>query len=73
MQEQNQPGVLDTLAVWYISLLASTAKAAIPVAPHLRDVIIAQSRYIHVHEILIWQLSFHTMMATGLLWRLCSH
>lgn len=46
MQEQKQPSVLDTLAVWYISLLASTAKAAIPVAPHLRDVIIAQSRYV---------------------------
>jgi hypothetical protein len=44
MQEQKQPTVLDTLAVWYISLLASTAKAAIPVAPHLRDVIIAQSK-----------------------------
>ena len=48
MQEQKQPGVLDTLAVWYISLLASTAKAAIPVAPHLRDVIIAQSRYMYM-------------------------
>jgi hypothetical protein len=44
VQEQKQPTVLDTMAMWYISLLASTAKAAFPVAPHLRHTLINQSR-----------------------------
>lgn len=44
MQELKQPSVLDTMTMWYISILGSTAKAAIPVAPQLRDSIISQSR-----------------------------
>ena len=48
VQEQKQPSVLDTMAVWYINLLAATAKAAIPVAPHLKDALKAHSRSLMV-------------------------
>ncbi len=39
-----EPTVLDTMAVWYLSIVASTAQAAMPVAPHLRDMILKQSK-----------------------------
>ena len=45
VQERHEPRVLDTMAVWFISLLASTAQAALPSAPHLRNTIISHSRY----------------------------
>jgi hypothetical protein len=38
-----QPSVLDTMAVWYLSIIGSTAKVAMPMAPQLRNIILSQS------------------------------
>nr|XP_047143287.1 zinc finger ZZ-type and EF-hand domain-containing protein 1 [Hydra vulgaris] len=36
--------VMDATAMWYLSVLASTAQAALPIAPHLRESIISHTR-----------------------------
>lgn len=36
--------VLDTMAAWYLNIIAMTAKAAIPLSRNLRDNLIAQSK-----------------------------
>ena len=36
---------MDATAMWYLSVLASTAQASLPVAPHLRDSIIQHTKY----------------------------
>jgi len=38
------PTVLDTMVIWYLNIMASTAQAAMPVAPQLRETIITQSK-----------------------------
>ena len=45
-EDMKQPTVLDTVVMWYIKLLASTAEAALPVAPQLKRSLIAHSRYV---------------------------
>ena len=35
----------DASAVWFLSVLGATATAAMPMAPHLRDVILSHTRY----------------------------
>ncbi|CAI8006132.1 Zinc finger ZZ-type and EF-hand domain-containing protein 1 [Geodia barretti] len=44
VEEHKKPSVLDTMATWYINLLASTAQAAFPVAPQLRQTLMSHSR-----------------------------
>lgn len=34
----------DASAVWYLSILGATAQAALPLAPHLRDTLLAVTR-----------------------------
>lgn len=34
----------DAAAVWFLSVLGSTASAAMPIAPHLRDLILSHTR-----------------------------
>lgn len=41
-----QPSVLDTMAIWYLSIIGSTAKVAMPVAPQLRNLILTQSKWV---------------------------
>lgn len=36
--------VIDATAMWYFSVLASTAQAALPIAPGLRDAIIDHTK-----------------------------
>ena len=36
--------VVDATAMWYLSVLASTAQAALPIAPGLRDAIIGHTK-----------------------------
>eukprot|EP00111_Clytia_hemisphaerica_P007029 TCONS_00020380-protein len=36
--------IMDATAMWYLSVLASTAQASLPVAPHLRDSIIQHTK-----------------------------
>ena len=38
--------MLDTISIWYLGIVASTAKAAMPVAPHLREMILSQSKLV---------------------------
>lgn len=38
--------LVDATAMWYLSVLASTAEATLPLAPHLRQQIIAHTRYV---------------------------
>ena len=35
----------DASAVWFLSVLGATATAAMPMAPHLRDLILSHTRY----------------------------
>ena len=44
IQEEKMPTVQDTIVVWYMKLLASTAQAAVPGTPALRSTLIAHSR-----------------------------
>ena len=37
--------VSDASAVWFLSVLGATASATMPMAPHLRDVILSHTRY----------------------------
>ncbi|XP_065066167.1 zinc finger ZZ-type and EF-hand domain-containing protein 1-like isoform X1 [Rhopilema esculentum] len=41
--------VVDATAMWYLSVLASTAQAALPIAPGLRDAIIGHTKNALVH------------------------
>eukprot|EP00731_Ephydatia_muelleri_P019637 Em0012g462a len=41
--EERESSVLDTMAAWYFDLMTSTAMAAMPAAPGLRDDMLAQS------------------------------
>ena len=60
LTKESEPTVLDTLAVWYLNIIASTAKAAMPIAPHLRSTILAQSKYvIYEHQSLSTLYLFH--------------
>jgi len=36
--------VSDASAVWFLSILGATASAAMPMAPHLRDIILAHTK-----------------------------
>ena len=38
-----QPSVLDTMTIWYLGIIGSTAKVAMPIAPQLRNLILSQS------------------------------
>lgn len=44
LNREAEVSVLDTMSIWFLQLVASTARAAMPTSPHLRDTIIAQSR-----------------------------
>ncbi|XP_064406559.1 zinc finger ZZ-type and EF-hand domain-containing protein 1-like isoform X2 [Halichondria panicea] len=39
-----EPSLMDTMAIWYLNIVACTAKAAIPLSPALRDTILQQSK-----------------------------
>ena len=39
--------VADATAVWYVSVLTSTATMAMPVAPQLREMILNHTRYVN--------------------------
>ena len=43
MQEVN-PTVMDTMAIWYLGIIGSTARVAMPIAPQLRQLILNQSK-----------------------------
>lgn len=36
--------VSDASAVWFLSILGATASAAMPMAPHLRDIILTHTK-----------------------------
>ena len=38
---------MDTMAIWYLNIVACTAKAAIPLSPALRDTILQQSKWVY--------------------------
>ena len=42
--QPSEIGVKDASAVWYLSVLASTATASIPTAPHLRHAILKHTK-----------------------------
>ena len=48
--EQNenkpQPTILDGLVMWYLGLISSVSKAAMPIAPTLRDTLLTQSKLV---------------------------
>lgn len=45
--------VSDASAVWFLSVLGATASAAMPMAPHLRDVILSHTRYSTVQTAIV--------------------
>nr|XP_054763632.1 zinc finger ZZ-type and EF-hand domain-containing protein 1-like [Lytechinus pictus] len=44
MVQKSEVSVKDASAMWYLSVLASTANAAIPIAPHLRSAILNHTK-----------------------------
>lgn len=45
--------VSDASAVWYLSILGATAQATLPLAPHLRDTLLAITRWVINYIVLI--------------------
>ncbi len=42
--KENQMTVTDSVVSWFMGVVAATANASMPVAPSLRNILIAQSR-----------------------------
>jgi len=55
--------VSDASAVWYLSILGATAQATLPLAPHLRETLLAVTRYfIYIYIIMRVVVIFMMMM-----------
>ena len=52
-KEEDQPTVLDGLVMWYLGLISSVSKAAMPIAPTLRDTLLTQSKLVRKMSICI--------------------
>ena len=49
MVKSKKVTIVDATATWYLSVLASTAQAALPIAPGLRDAILSHTKSALVH------------------------